>query len=339
MDDIAALAAVSKATVSRVFSRPESVRADTRARVLAVAQELGYAPNRAARSLAIGRTGNIGLFVPDIGNPYFTPLIKAVQAEARRHGFGLFITDSDERPEDEFPLVRGMAAQVDGLVLASPRMAETEIVKARELLPLVVINREIAGVPSVVLSSETGMAQAVEHLATLGHSQLVYLSGPEASFTTIDRRESLLAAAARLGVDVLQLGPFEPRYASGLRAADLVLATGRSAVIAYNDLIALGVMTQLAERSVEVGTDISVIGFDDTWLASIARPALTTVRIPVAAAGVTAVRSLAEAIAGAGVGSPTLRLESELIIRATTCFASGRPAGGARPSRSRRPAP
>lgn len=319
MDDIAARAGVSKTTVSRVFSRPQSVAEGTRQRVLAAARDLSYEPPRSSH--AAGGSGNIGLFVPDIANPYFAPLIKTVQAEARRQGFGLFITSSDEHTQEEFALVRGMAAQVDGVLLASPRMADADIAKMRELAPLVLINRDVPGIPGVMLSSEAGMTQAVEHLVTLGHTELVYLSGPEASFTAAERRSCLMRAAERFGVDVIQLGPFEPRYSSGLRAADLALATGRTAVIAYNDLMALGLMAQITERGVQVGGGISVIGFDDSWLASVARPALTTVRVPVSAAGVTAVRRLAEAITAAGSAPPTIRLESELIIRATTGFA------------------
>lgn len=318
MDEVATRAGVSKSSVSRAFSRPEAVRPDTRQRILAVAAELRYAPHRASRPTGRGRTGSLGLFVPDIANPFFPPIIRAAQGEARRLGFTVFTIDSEEHLEEEFPAVRAMAEQVDGLVVASPRMSDAELIKLQEIVPLVLINRDVDDVPAVLLSAKTGMTQAVEHLVALRHHQLVYLSGPEASFSTADRRACLRAAADRAEVDVLELGPFEPTYAAGLRAGDLFLATGRSAVLAYNDLIALGLMTQLAERGVQVGDQVSVIGFDDTWLAPLASPPLTTVRVPGATAGAAAVRRLAGLVGGDPPDEAAFRLESELIIRSST---------------------
>ncbi len=176
--DVAVRAGVSKATASRAFSRPESVRQATRERVLGVARDLGYTPSRVARSLSTGRSSSIGLVVPDISNPFFPPMIKAVQAEAGRREHALFVADTDEHTEDESALVRSMAAQVDGLVLASPRMSDLQLLEVLALVPVVVINRAVPGVPAVQVSSDHGVLQAVEHLRALGHRSVVYLSGP-----------------------------------------------------------------------------------------------------------------------------------------------------------------
>ncbi len=319
LSDVAARADVSKATASRAFSRPESVRKDTRERILAVAQDLGYTPNRVARSLSSGRTGNVGLFVPDISNPFFPPLIQAVQAEAKRRDQALFVADTDEHTEDEARLVRAMAAQVDGLVLASPRMSDVDLCALLDVVPVVTVNRASPGVPAVLVSVDQGVAQAVEHLFALGHRCLAYLSGPADSYSESARRSAVVAAAERAGVDVVVLGPFEPRFSAGVRAADLVLATAATAVLAYNDLMALGLMQRLSGRGVRVGVDLSVIGIDDIWLAPMTTPPLTTIAVPGAAAGAAAVRLLADLAAhGMPDPAPTVTLPTELVVRATT---------------------
>ena len=314
--DVALKAGVSKATASRAFSRPEAVRQETRDRVLAVARELSYTPSRVARSLSTGRTGNLGLFVPDMSNPFFGPLMKAVQTEAKARGLALFVADSDEHTEDEARLVGAMAAQVDGLVLASPRMSDEQLHALHATAPVVVINRAVAGLPGVLVDSEQGMAQAVEHLAALGHRRLAYLGGPAESFSATERRGSLTAAARRAGLELVELGPFQPRFSDGVRSADLALATGATAVLAYNDLMALGLMQQLTVRRARVGIDISVIGFDDIWVAPLTTPPLTTICVPAGAAGTAAVRLLTEP--GADAPARTVRLPTELVVRETT---------------------
>lgn len=317
--DIAQRAGVSKATASRAFSRPQSVRPATRERVLAVARELAYTPSRVARSLSTGRYGNLGLFVPDISNPFFPALIKAVQTEAKRQGHALFVADSDEHTEDEFDLVRAMASQVDGLVLASPRMSDDELRELHRIVPLVLVNREVTGIPAVLVEPEHGLGQAVEHLVALGHEQVTYLYGPVDSYSARVRRTCLQAAAARHQVELVELGPCEPRFSAGVRAADVVLAAGARAVLAYNDLLALGLLQQLATRGRRVGVDISVVGFDDIWLAPTTAPPLTTVRSPTSEAGVAAVRLLTEVVAsGLADRAPAVRLPTELVVRMST---------------------
>jgi DNA-binding LacI/PurR family transcriptional regulator len=152
--DVAAQAGVSKATVSRVFSRPEAVRPETRERVLATARDLSFQPSHIARSLARGRTGSIGLVVPDVANPYFGPVIKTVQREARRQDLTVFTADSDEFDADEFTLSSTLAQQADGLILFSPRMPDAAVLELCERVPVVVINRDIPGVPAVIISSD-----------------------------------------------------------------------------------------------------------------------------------------------------------------------------------------
>ena len=318
ISDVAGEAGVSRSTVSRVFLHPHLVAPEARRRVLEAAEVLGYEPNPVARSLRSGTTGNLGLVVPDIANPFFPPLIKAVQRQARRHQMALFVADSDEHVDDELGLVRAMSKQVDGLVLASPRLAEEDL---RDLLagtPTVVINRRLEGVPAVVTNPRQGVDQAVEHLAALGHREVVYLAGPQHAYSNEQRQQALRTACVAFGVGLCELGPFEPHFESGVRAADLVLAQRASAVVAYNDQIALGLLAQLTERGTQVGHDVSVVGIDDTWLARMASPALTSVRVPADAAGAAAVRLMVGVLSGRPMATTVVELPTELIVRAST---------------------
>jgi DNA-binding LacI/PurR family transcriptional regulator len=316
--DVAARAGVSPATVSRVFTRPESVAVDTRRRVMAAAEELQYVPHAAARSLAQGRTGNLGVVVPDIANSWSATITKAVQQEARRDGFALFVAGSDEAAADEELWARAMVPRVDGLLLVSPQMPDTALQTIADLIPVVVTNRVLDDIPAVLTNTFEATGHAVEHLHSLGHRRLVYLAGPQGYANQV-RLDGFRSACARLGIEAAELGPFHARFTEGVRAADLVLATEATGVVAYNDEIAVGVLNRLADRGVRVPEHVSVVGFDDTGLAEMVTPRLTTVRIPAASAGVAAVSLLLSVMAGHDVsGRSLVELPGELIIRAST---------------------
>jgi DNA-binding LacI/PurR family transcriptional regulator len=315
--EVAARAGVSPATVSRVFTRPDSVAGDTRSRVMAVAEELGYTPHPVARSLAQGRTGNLGIVVPDIANSFSAVITKAVQLEARRDGYTLFLAGSDEVVQDEERWARALAAQVDGLLLVSPQMSEETLLGLAEITPVVVTNRAIEGLPSVLLDSYEASVHAVEHLYALGHRRAVYLAGPD-GFSNDVRERGFRDGCTRLGMAAEELGPFHARFSAGVRAADLVLATEATGVVAYNDEVAVGVLNRLADRGVRVPDDMSVIGYDDTQLAEMVTPRLTTVRIPAAAAGTAAVGMLLDVVAGRRLAVRSLLLDAELVVRSST---------------------
>jgi DNA-binding LacI/PurR family transcriptional regulator len=308
---------VSPATVSRVFTRPDTVAEDTRRRVIAVADELSYAPNPVARSLARGRTGSIGIVVPDIANSFSAVITKAVQQEARRDGYTLFVAGSEEVAPDEERWARAMAAQVDGLLLASPQMSDDALLELAGITPVVLTNRLLDGIPAVLTDCYEATGHAVEHLHALGHRELAYLAGPD-GYSNEVRRRGFRDTCGRLGIAAAELGPFHARFSAGLRAGDLVLATSATGVVAYNDELAVGVVNRLADRGVSVPGEISVVGHDDTQLAEMVMPRLTTVRIPAAAAGAAAVGMLLDVVAGRDSAAHRLRLPAELVIRAST---------------------
>ncbi|GAA5060992.1 DNA-binding LacI/PurR family transcriptional regulator [Thermocatellispora tengchongensis] len=322
--DVAKAAGVSVSTVSRALSSPEMVRPETRARVRAVADSLGYRPNLAARGLITGRTANLGLVVPDLTNPFFPSLLKGAQARAREADHAVFLADSQEDGAEEARLVAAMAKQVDGVVMCASRMDRPLLETVLGLVPIVFINRAVPGHPSVIMDNAGGMRQAVDHLAALGHRRIAYLNGPRSSWTNKERRKGL-RRADRHGMEVTHLGPFAPRFESGQQAADLVIAAGVSAVVAYNDVMALGVLSRLAERGVPVPGRISVVGCDDIGFAAMATPALTTVDLRGERAGRAAVETLLDVLAAPEQSTPArtrapLRpdLTATLIVRAST---------------------
>jgi DNA-binding LacI/PurR family transcriptional regulator len=325
--EVATRAGVSPATVSRVFTRPDTVAVDTRRRVIAVAEELNYTPHPVARSLANGRTGNLGIVVPDIANSFSALMTKAVQHEARRDGYALFVAGSDEIAQDEEQWARAMAAQVDGLLLVSPQMPDDTLLALAGFTPVVMTNRLLDGIPAVLTDCYEATGHAVEHLYALGHRDLVYLAGPE-GYSNEVRLRAFRDACARLGITGAELGPFHARFSAGVMAGDLVLATSATGVVAYNDEVAVGVINRLADRGIRVPQDMSVVGHDDTQLAEMVMPRLTTVRIPAAAAGAAAAGMLLDVVAGRdGVVRRRLELPGELVVRASTGPAATAPNG------------
>ncbi|MEV4702955.1 LacI family DNA-binding transcriptional regulator [Actinoplanes sp. NPDC049316] len=314
--DVARASGVHISTVSRTFSAPHLVNVETRTRVLACAEQLGYRPNRAARALITGRTFNIGLIVADIANPFFPPLIKAAESQARRHDHHVFVADTNEDAAAEEELVRALAKQVDGILLCSPRMSNSLIEQLSREVPLVVVNRQIAGLPAVVMDVAQGARLAVQHLTGLGHRTLALAAGPRGSWTSKEIRRSASAAARAAGAELTVLGPNPPTEEGGLAVADHLRA-GVTAVLAYNDLMALGLIEGLQKRGLRVPADVSVVGIDDIMLSRLTRPKLTTVATPTAAAG----RAAVDMLLAHGDDRRTtalVNLQTELVIRDST---------------------
>jgi DNA-binding LacI/PurR family transcriptional regulator len=317
--DIAQACGTSPSTVSRALSDPDKVNPQTREHIRRVAREMGYTANPVARALSVGRTGVIGLIVPDIANPFFPPIIKAVQARAGRKDSAVLLADTDEHAGDELERARVLSKQVDGLILVSPRTPDERLGEFVQLSPVVFVNRRVDGASSIIIENSDGFDQAVQHLTALGHRRICYLSGPRRSWSNHQRRASLAAACIEYGAELTEFGPFEPQVQAGVRAADLVQASGATAVIAYDDLIALGLMARLAEHRVQAGRDISVIGIDDSPMSGVAYPTLTSIHVPGAEAGAVAVDVLLDQLDNDGSGpASVIELETRLVIRGST---------------------
>ena len=313
--DVAAAAGVATSTVSRSFTRPDRVNDATREHVLAIAAELGYAPNPAARALESGRTDTLAMLVPDIANPYFSGVIKGAERAASAAGMTLVLADTAENAAVEERLVRRLGPAVDGFVLSASRLPDDVLLRACELNPIALVNRATPGVACVVADFDSGTRQIVEHLVSLGHRSLVYLGGPAESWSGARRWAGLRDAAAAAGVEATRLGPYSPTIDGGPAAADAAVASRATALVAHNDMLAIGVLRRLAARGVAVPGDVSVVGFDNIVGSDFCSPALTTLAERTEDAGVRAVEAVLHQSRHRSSQPPTLVLPTQLVVR------------------------
>ena len=284
--DVARVAGVSVSTVSRALAKPDDVAPATREKVLTAARGMGYLPNLAARGLVTGRTGIIGLVVPDLENPFFASVTKGVQSRARTLGYAVIIADSDEDPSQEAELVRNLSKQVDGLVLCSPRADENVIVELSLGIPMVLVNRQCGDLPTVAIDNLVGIRQAMMHLRALGHRRIAWVGGPVKSWSNTERLVALEAFTAdHPDTEVVNVGSFQPYVSGGVAAGDLVIASGATAVLAFNDLVAFGLLDLFRQRGITVPADISVVGVDNIPMSALSSPPLTSVGIPLVTCG------------------------------------------------------
>ena len=256
------------------------------------------------------------MVVPDAANPVYATLLKAIQGQAwhGRHRIVLFDADEDLRRERE---AIELGCRTDGLVLCSPRLPEAEVLALVGDTPHVVINRVLPGALCVVMDAERGPTQAVEHLSALGHDHVAYASGPHGSWADEQRAEAVLRACERFGIRLTRLSHHAASIQGGRAGAAAAVASGASAVIAYNDLVALGLEAGMAELERVCPDDISIVGIDDIELAGAVTPSLTTVRMPIARSGALAVDLLLQAMVGTAPTDDTV-LPSQLIVRSST---------------------
>ncbi|MBD3943205.1 LacI family DNA-binding transcriptional regulator [Microbacterium sp. NEAU-LLC] len=323
--DVAARSGVSIATVSRTLREPHRVSDDTRDRVLAAVDELGYRPNRAASSLRRGRTGVIALVVPDIENPYFASMTKGAQVMCRERGYELVVVDTSERAEIEDEEVRVLRSQIDGLILASSRLSDERLAEVAETTSCVLVNRSLEshapGTPTVTIDEGAAAALAVAHLYGLGHRRIVYVGGPSRSWSQARRAKGIETAAhERDGLELIQLRDCVPTSDGGREVAEKVLALGPTAVIGYNDLVALGLLAQWTESDIRVPGHVSLIGFDDTFVTGLVTPPLTSVGADLRVVGDAAVELLIERIDGVSTSSHLIHrsIQPQLAVRSST---------------------
>ena len=287
LQDVADEADVAVSTASRALSNPDRVSAATRHHVQTVAMRLGYRHIRIATALETGRTPMLALLVADITNPHNFGLIRGAEAQARAAGFTLILGNTQESSEFERAHAERLESAVAGFVLASSRLPDDELLELAEQRPVVLFNRQAASLPSVVSDSADAGRQIIDHLAALGHRSLTYLGGPANAWVDGERSSALSKFAERAGIKVIRRGPFAPTLESGSAAADIGVASGTTALVAFNDLLAIGVLQRLQHLGIDVPGDVSVVGFDDIFGSDFCHPPLTTITAPVEQAGRT----------------------------------------------------
>jgi len=317
--DVAKLAGVSLSTVSRAMNGNPTVDPALAERVRAAAAELGYTANPVARSLVLGRTQTVAVVIPDLENPTFQAILRGLSRAATADGYHVLVADSREDLDEEHALARATRLRTDGVILCAPRMPEEELATLLPALsPAVVINRgpQISA-PVVGADYGLGMREIVDHLTSLGHRRLVYLAGATRSVTHKARQEAIAAAVSRL--DRLEVEEITAGvdFDSGTAVADQVLASGATAVIAYNDLVAMGLLSALTVRRVEVPGQLSITGFDDIPFAAYTSPPLTTAAVPAVDLRAAAWAAMHAQLTG-GEPTPALTLTPTLVVRGST---------------------
>lgn len=318
--DIAERAGVATSTVSRALSNPQRVNARTRERIEKIAAELHYVPSTQARGLSSGRTGAIAVLVPDVTNPFYFDIIRGTQNQLKAAGYTQLLVDTEEATDVELDALRRLRRTADGIILAASRLTDAQLADAARQQPLVTINRATADAPTVLIDTPGAMVQALEHLASLGHSRITYVGGPTSSWSTHRRWQAVQEAASRRGLDVTRIGPYSPKTSSGAAAADAALSTGATAFIAFNDLIAIGMLQRFRERGVRVPEDVSIVGCDDIFGADFCNPPLTTISSPIEQAGRTAVSMLMAQLDPVRGGTPRKLavMPTHLVVRSST---------------------
>jgi LacI family transcriptional regulator len=325
MSDVAREARVSLMTVSRVLNNKGDVSPETRQRVLDVITRLDYRPSGVARSLVTQRTSTIGLVVPDNANPFFSDVARGVEHAAYAQGYNVFLCNSDEDPERERAVLHSLEEKrVDGVVLCSSRLEDDELRAVIARHPAVVlVNRRLEGegVAVALVDDELGGRTATEHLLHTGRRRVGFLTGPTASRSGRQRVTGYRAAfaAADLPCSSAWTRPCAPTVEGGRQATRELLGAhpGLTALLCYNDLVAVGALQACAELHCAVPDQLAIVGFDDIPLAALVTPSLTTCRAPRYELGCEAMRLLLERINASPEQRGEVVLQPELIVRAS----------------------
>ena len=327
--DVAEVAGVHAATASRALN-PKTrrlVNADTARRILRAAESLGYQPNPIARSLKTARSSTIGLVIPDLTNPLFPPIVRGIEDVLAPAGYNAWIVNTDNDPARESTQIASLRSrQVEGLIVATARLEHPLLEKLHDQgMRMVLVNRRLAnmGIPSVTPDDSAGIAMAVKHLVDLGHRRIAHVAGPQTTSTGVFRSRAFRHAIRDHGLDDEPSLVVECDYwneEEGARALRALLDRGSpfTAIVAGNDLIALGCYDVFAERGISCPDDVSVVGFNDMPFLDKLRAPLTTVSVPHYAIGAEAARMLIETIEEPDRHPRSLVLPLSLVVRQST---------------------
>ena len=326
--DVAARAAVSVASVSRALNGHGNVHPETRARVTAAAEALGYVPHAGARSLSLAKTQAIGVVLPDLYGEFFSELVRGMDREATARGYHLLLSNMHADAALAAQAMRSMRGRVDGLIVMAPQLARAELDEALPpVIPAVLVNTpDGMGRPALRIDNGAGIEALVAHLAATGRGAPVHVAGPAGNIDADERRDAFVAALRR------HLPAAEPRIIDGdfreeagaAAVAELRARGDRfDAIVAANDMMALGALHALRAADVDVPGAVAVTGFDDVPLARYL--ALTTMRVHLVDLGARAVARLVDRIGGAGDADHVERITPELVVRATSRATEIRP--------------
>jgi LacI family transcriptional regulator len=327
--DVAEAAGVHTATASRALNpkAQRMVNAETVRRVVRAAETLGYQPNPIARGLKTSKSSTVGLVIPDLTNPLFPPIVRGIENVLESAGYSALIVNTDNDPERERALIDSLRSrQVEGLIVATARLEHPLLEQLQEQhVKIVLINRRIEHLrmPFVVGDDATGIALAVKHLVDLGHTRIAHIAGPQTTSTGVDRSRAFRHAVRDYGAEedpalIVECAHWSEGDGAASMRRLLDQGTRCTAVVAGNDLIALGCYDVFAERDISCPEDISVVGFNDMPFLDKLRPPLTTVGVPHQELGAEAARMLLDCIDEPERRPRSLLLPVTLIVRDST---------------------
>jgi len=328
--EVADRAGVHPSTASRAINEHTRVLVDdqTVERVLRAVDDLGYEPDSLARALKTNRTHTVGMLLPDLTNPLFPPIVRGIEDGLGGASYTVILGNTDNDPAKERTVLSALLGRrIDGLILATtqrePSPAIAELMDGG--LPMVLVNRTIDDptVPSVLADDRAGIALAVDHLAGLGHTRIAHVAGPQQTSTGLVRHDSFVASMQRAGLQVdrdrIVFADWF-REAPGAQACRVLLdrRPDTTAIVAANDLIAIGCYDVANERELQIGVDLSVVGYNDMLFADKLCPPLTTVRVPHYQLGMRAAQLILNLINDTDADAGQVRLEPTLVRRAST---------------------
>ena len=322
---IARLAGVSHSTVSRALHGSPQVSAETTARIRKLAEQVGYRASAAARSLVSGRSHTIGVVVTNIADPFVAGVVSGIEDLAEKHGYSVFLANSNAEPEREIHVVRSFEERrVDGIIVTSSRVGVLYApLMERMQVPVVLLNNQHPSqfVHSVLIDNMEASLQAVRHHIGLGHRRIAYLGDRFGHQSDTERHAGYCRALEGAGIalhpELAVHGDGKPEGGWQVMAQLLALSPRPTAVFCYNDLSALGAMRQIFASGLNVPRDISVVGFDDLYISQYLEPPLTTVRQPMRQMGRMAMETLLHIFDGP-YSTHNLRVEGQLIVREST---------------------
>jgi len=328
MEDVASAAGVSRSLVSLVFQDSPKVSQASRERVMAEAERLGYRPNVLARQLASNRTRTIGILLDDLHNPYFADVLDAFESAAEAAGLRALLAHGRRDGERESEAMRTFIDhRVDGIVLASPRVATDELASLAKLAPLVCVERplDLPRVDVVLHDGRIGVDLILDHLVGQGHSRIAHVDGGTGAGSE-SRREHFLARTQALGIgQTCTVVPGEFTEAAGRSAAEQLIADGElpTAIYCANDAVAAGVAAVLQREGISIPDEVSLVGYDDTELASLDLLSLTSVRQPLDAMAKRSIELINRRIEHPRRAAEIIEIAPELIVRRSTAAPRG----------------
>lgn len=317
LKDVAKAAGVSLASASYAVNRTGSLGDDTRTHILKIAEELGYRQNLAAKAARTGKTGAIGLVVPDMTNPFFPSLAQSVVQRARQNGYSVFVTDTEGDQAQESAVIRQLIDRgVDGIVWF-PVNDQNSIGKIATDIPIIVLDRTVGGFECIQADYGEGGRLACDHLLELKHRRIGIIAGPLDVRSMRDRCEAARETVARSGeVAFFVENAFSTELSKTV--ADAISSRVATAVFCGSDLIAIGVMRQARQSGIKIPEELSVVGFDDIPWAEYCTPGLTTVEMPVDEMATEAVDAVIRKIEGESDANRRVVFGVSLVTRGST---------------------